>query len=251
MCKRIEPLTLAEAEEALANRARGGRAVFGRRAGGTGVDGGARRDAYPGSEVPVFAPQEDGRLKAVLAKWGFWGQRPSDPTGPQVAGATGGPAPKLVFNTRLNTAARQLRDGCGLWAQAIAHGRCLVPVRAFYEQSATETAASPLTGKPIRKPYRFTLAGSSVFLLAGIAEDGRFSIVTTEPNAQVAAVHNRMPLVLGPGESAAWLAGDLDRLADRSGVRLDVTGEGDAPNGSGDAQANGSGPADERGRSER
>lgn len=225
MCKRIEPLTLAEAEEALANRARDGRAVFGRHAGKTGSAGtaagsGARRDAYPGSEVPVFVPQEDGRLKAVLATWGFWGQRPPA----RAAGKTDAPVPKLIFNTRLDTAERQLHDGRGLWAQAIAHGRCLVPVRAFYEQSAAETVASPRTGKPIRKPYRFTLAGSPAFLLAGIAEDGRFSIVTTAPNAQVAPVHNRMPLVLARGESAAWLAGDFARLADRGAVRLEVAG---------------------------
>lgn len=32
-------------------------------------------------------------------------------------------------------------------------------------------------------------------------EDGCLSIITVEPNASVAPAHNRMPLVLGPGES--------------------------------------------------
>ena len=58
------------------------------------------------------------------------------------------------------------------------------------------------------------------FLLAGVTDGGRLSIVTTEPNAAVAPVHNRMPLVLGPGESDVWLFGDFASLADRRGVAL-------------------------------
>lgn len=46
------------------------------------------------------------------------------------------------------------------------------------------------------------------------------SIVTTAPNASVAHVHDRMPLVLGPGESGVWLGPDFDRLADRSAIQL-------------------------------
>ena len=225
MCKRFTPLTIAEAEEAIANRARSGRATIGRRADAVQA---AVPDAYPGATVPVFVPQRDGRLEAVLMAWGFWGRPPAG-VGVKKAQATSDecdrPAPKLIFNTRLDTATRQLHDGHGLWAQAMAHGRCLIPVRAFFEQGSADATLSPCAGKTIRKPYRFTLAGSPAFLLAGIAEDGRFSIVTTEPNAQVAPIHNRMPLVLGRGESAVWLAGDLERLADRSGVRLDVEAE--------------------------
>ena len=32
-----------------------------------------------------------------------------------------------------------------------------------------------------------------------------FAIVTTEPNAVCAELHNRMPVVLGPGTWSAWL----------------------------------------------
>ena len=58
--------------------------------------------------------------------------------------------------------------------------------------------------------------------MAGICEAGRFSVVTTAPNKDVSPVHNRMPLVLGPGESSLWLGSDFARLADRSGIALDV-----------------------------
>lgn len=261
MCHRIEPLTVEELREALANLARHGRATLRREApqmadaprrpADTTRNGGVLeprpQQAYPGSTVPVVV--EDPGLRAAVMSWGFWNPHPAS-TGRtcQAAGRStpAGPAPegsaaqgagragkvvaksKLVFNTRLDTGVRQLREGRGMWAQAMASGRCLVPVRAFYEDGPATGSPRPA---PIRRPFRFTLAGSSVFLLAGIAEDGRFSIVTTAPNSRVAPVHNRMPLVLAPGESRLWLAGDLrdpavlGRLADRSRVVLDVAEE--------------------------
>ena len=210
MCHRFAPLTLDELEEALASWRRGGRAAFSARA--------TAPDAYPGSSVPVAIPTHDAGLQAAVLTWGF--------TAPAAKpGAPRSIPGKLIFNTRLDTALDQARSSRGLWAWAIEHGRCLVPVRAFYEPSATETVASPRTGKPIQRAYRFTLAGSSVFLLAGIAQDGRFSIVTTSPNRWVSPVHNRMPLALGPGESHLWLAGDFAALASREEVELDGQGE--------------------------
>lgn len=214
MCHRIEPLSLEEVEQALANLARRGRATLHRSPS-------AAAQAYPGSPVPVIVA--DPGLRAAVMSWGFWGRCPTPAGRTGTSSGTPGAgkavaASKLVFNTRLDTGARQLREGRGMWAKAMAHGRCLVPVRAFYEDGPA----------PVRTPYRFSLAGSPVFLLAGIAEDGRFSIVTTVPNAGVAPVHNRMPLALAPGESRLWLAGDLGdpavlgRLADRGAVSLAV-----------------------------
>lgn len=54
----------------------------------------------------------------------------------------------------------------------------------------------------------------------GVQHEGRLSIVTTAPNADVALVHDRIPLVLGPGEFGVWLGPDFARLADRSGIQL-------------------------------
>lgn len=107
-----------------------------------------------------------------------------------------------------------------MWAKAIAYGRCLVPVRAFYEFHATEQAVSKRTGRPVRRRYRFRLPGARAFLLAAVQEEGRFSVVTTRPSADVAPVHDRMPLVLGPGESAVWLGPGFAELAERPRPRL-------------------------------
>ena len=49
--------------------------------------------------------------------------------------------------------------------------------------------------------------------------------MTTEPNACVAAVHDRMPLVLRADEAQAWLEGDCALLVDRSGIGLVAAAE--------------------------
>lgn len=167
------------------------------------------QDAYPGSTVAAYLPAADGKLVTMSLTWGF-------PLKDR---------PHAVFNTRLETALRQAREGAGMWSSAILTGRCLVPVRAFYETHGTERVKSERTGKMVRRQYRFRLPGARAFLLAGIYEDGCLSIITVEPNASVAPVHNRMPLVLGPGESSIWLSPDFASLADRGGVDLQAEPE--------------------------
>ena len=133
-------------------------------------------------------PDDAGSLEVVELEWGF----PLDGK------------PDAVFNARIESAFEQLRRGRrGMWAKAIAGGRCLVPVRAFYESHAIERSISEKTGKLIRRQYRFHMPGARAFLLAAVQQDGRFSIVTTESNASVAPVHDRMPLVLGLGNRAS------------------------------------------------
>lgn len=194
MCVRMCPLTMEEAQAVLDAR------------GTPGVHAiryierpDPLRDARPGSLVPVYVPEGRGLAVARLT-WGF----PLDGK------------PNAVFNTRIESALEQLRLGRrGMWAKAIAEGRCLVPVRAFYEGHMTERVESERTGRPVRRQYLFRLPGARAFLLAAVREGDRFSIVTTRPNASVSPVHDRMPLVLGPGESNVWLGPEFARLADR------------------------------------
>lgn len=199
MCVRMCPLTLEEAQAVLDARATPGEHAIRYIERPDPL-----RDARPGSIVPVYVP-EGGGLAVARLTWGF----PLDG--------------KLnaVFNTRIESALEQLRLGRrGMWAKAIAEGRCLVPVRAFYEGHATERVASEKTGKPVKRQYLFRLPGARAFLLAAVREGDRFSIVTTRPNASVAPVHDRMPLVLGPGESSVWLGPGFAALADRNQTTL-------------------------------
>ena len=51
----------------------------------------------------------------------------------------------------------------------------------------------------------FALPGGGALFLAGVYQDERFSIATTAPNADVAPVHDRMPVMLGPKEIHPWI----------------------------------------------
>lgn len=204
MCMRMCALTADEAQEVLDARLTPGSHALDE------VDDFADvADAYPSSTVAAYERAEDGALVTVSLTWGFALKD----------------KPHAVFNTRLETALQQAREGRGMWSSAILQGRCLVPVRAFYETHGSERVKSEHTGKMVRRQYRFRLPGARAFLLAGIYEDGCLSIVTVDPNASVAPVHNRMPLVLGPGESSVWLGPDFERLANRDGVDLQAEPE--------------------------
>lgn len=204
MCVRFSPLTAEEAQAVLDARGTGRHAIRYIEAPDP------MHDARPGSQVPLFVPDGTGALRVAQLEWGF----PLDGK------------PHAVFNTRIESALEQFRRGRrGMWAKAIAQGRCLVPVRAFDESHVTERVPSERTGRTVRRQYRFRLPGARAFLLAAVQADGRFSVVTTAANADVAPVHNRMPLVLGPGESNIWLGPEFARLADRSHIVLTSEGE--------------------------
>ncbi|WP_069805384.1 SOS response-associated peptidase [Thermogemmatispora onikobensis] len=83
--------------------------------------------------------------------------------------------------------------------------RCLVVADGFYEwQQANGT----------KRPMYVTLRDRSPFAFAGLwdqwsAADGRVlrtcTIVTTEPNALLATIHNRMPVILPREACERWL----------------------------------------------
>lgn len=79
--------------------------------------------------------------------------------------------------------------------------RCLIPASAFFE----------FTGKKYPKAkHRFTLNGSSFLAIAGIWREGKdgtqaFTMLTTEPSADVEPYHNRQVVVLKPEDWAHWI----------------------------------------------
>lgn len=91
--------------------------------------------------------------------------------------------------------------------EAAAQRRCLVLADGYYEWA--ETAGT-------KQPYRVTLAAGEPFAFAGLwdrwssGDEARrtVAIVTTEANATVAPIHDRMPVILEPDEAARWLAAD-------------------------------------------
>jgi putative SOS response-associated peptidase YedK len=115
-----------------------------------------------------------------------------------------------TYNTRDDTVEKS-----GLWKRIWKRNRCLIPVSGFYEWYHRP-------GKPKKEPpqpYYFTDAnGSPALTIAGIFDswrdpenDGRellsCSMMTTEPNARVAKVHDRQVVTLRPDQFSSWLDG--------------------------------------------
>ncbi|MGE3960947.1 MAG: SOS response-associated peptidase [Dehalococcoidia bacterium] len=100
--------------------------------------------------------------------------------------------------------------------EAFQVGRCIVPADGFFEWTGDAKS---------RRPFWFHRPDESVFAFAGLQVSARihgeaaamrtFTIVTTEANALVANIHDRMPVILPDAEAIdAWLHADepVERL---------------------------------------
>jgi putative SOS response-associated peptidase YedK len=84
-------------------------------------------------------------------------------------------------------------------------GRCIIVADGFYEFTKHSDPKSKRKHK-----WLFTLAGAEWFGIAGLwrnsAEVGEaFTMLTTEPGADVAPYHNRQIVVLPPADFVSWL----------------------------------------------
>ena len=153
--------------------------------------------AYPDEDLPGglwnVPPTErirvvlqlDDRRRLAAATWGFR---------PFWADADGG---RSWINARSETAWDSPAFG-----PALRTTRCIVPADAFYEWDRT---ASP------RQPYAIgPRADGELLGMAGIWSARRdasptVAILTTAPNALVARIHDRMPVILDRGLLDEWL----------------------------------------------
>lgn len=138
----------------------------------------------------------------------------------------------FIYNTRLESALANK----GMWSGFLESGRCLAPAWAFFEPHATERVRSAVSGRLVKRSYRFAFDQPVPLYLGAVCAEGRFSVVTVPPNQTVAAVHNRMPLVLTHSEAVWWLTADIDRLQmqadrllDRGAIALEAAPETSDP----------------------
>ena len=90
--------------------------------------------------------------------------------------------------------------------------RCLIPADGFYEW---------LPRGKVKLPYRFVRPTGGSFVFAGLWESWQppeaadplatFTIITTTPNADVAPIHDRMPVVFDSSAASRWLHPDLGK----------------------------------------
>lgn len=104
--------------------------------------------------------------------------------------------------------------GVGSFREAFASRRCGVVVDGFYEWDKEH------------RPTWFHRPDGRLIVLGGLYQtvpDGkpRFTILTTRPNRLVAAVHDRMPLVVPSDRIDDWLTDEAPRVVDLIGPAPD------------------------------
>jgi putative SOS response-associated peptidase YedK len=107
-----------------------------------------------------------------------------------------------TFNARAEEAARK-----PAFCEALKKRRCLVPADAFYEWQKIDAKT--------KQPFAIALKSGEPFAFAGLWESWQppqglpletFTILTTSPNEIMKPIHNRMPVILEPGDYDHWLA---------------------------------------------
>lgn len=156
-----------------------------------------RYNIAPTQYAPVLLLDDNGHKKMEMMRWGLI---------PHWAKDAG------IGNRMINARGESLQEK-PVFKSPFKKKRCLVLADGFYEWQKT--------GKT-KQPMRITLKSRQLFAMAGLWErwkgpDGKeiksFTIITTEPNALMKKIHDRMPVIIPPDLEDAWLKGeDLDQL---------------------------------------
>lgn len=129
-----------------------------------------------------------GGVAASIKRWGLIPSWAKDPS----IGAR-------LINARAETVATKPS-----FRAAFKRSRIVIPISGFYEWAVIE-------GR--KRAYCIAPTDDGLWMLAGLSEawqgpDGpveSFTIITTGANALMAVLHDRMPVILGPGAWKAWL----------------------------------------------
>lgn len=148
-------------------------------------------NAAPQSTQPVVRLNSDtGKREIALMRWGlvpYWAKDA-----------------KSGYTT-INARAEEVTTKA-LYREAFKRRRCLIPADAFYEWQQTGTKA--------KQPFAFGLITGEPYAFAGLWERWKpkegdpletFTILTTDPNELAERVHDRMPVILEPGDYERWM----------------------------------------------
>jgi putative SOS response-associated peptidase YedK len=148
-----------------------------------------RYNIAPGQPILVIRQTADGCRIAALLSWGLIPAWVKDPVGS-----------RRPINARGETAAEKPS-----FRAAFRQRRCLVPADGFYEWQARAGG---------KQPFYFRVVGGKPFAMAGLWERWQgdngeridsVALLTTDANAIVAPVHDRMPVILPPSDYGQWL----------------------------------------------
>lgn len=158
-----------------------------------------RFNIAPTQQILTISATPDGRV-AIFRRWGLvpsWTKEPGK--GPSLINARGDTVFKLPS-----------------FRSAVRKSRCLIPMSGFYEWTAE--------GKQ-RQPWHIQDKSGDPLAVAGICEHWEragkatidsCTIVTTDANAEMATLHDRMPVILPQKNWEKWLdpgVSDPEQLA--------------------------------------
>ena len=142
----------------------------------------------PGQKILCIVELDDGSYKGVNL---FWGLIPSWSKNRKNAG--------LLINARAETLTEKPS-----FKSAYQNRRCLIPATGFYEWRRAESG---------KQPFHIRYPDERLFAFAGLWEQRSnpletvysCAIITTAAHSGMAAVHDRMPVVIKPENYQAWL----------------------------------------------
>jgi putative SOS response-associated peptidase YedK len=158
-----------------------------------------RYNVAPGT--PILAIRADDRQArtAIFLRWGLIPSWSRDPA---------------IGYRLINARAEQLAAKPA-FRNALRRRRCLIPADGFFEWQPAGGRKQPYFVRP-REDELFAFAGLYEFWQGPEGTVASCSVITTEANALMRPLHDRMPAILTPADYAHWLDPDhpdLDSLA--------------------------------------
>ncbi|ODS00707.1 hypothetical protein AUC68_14065 [Methyloceanibacter methanicus] len=148
-----------------------------------------RDNIRPTEPIAVVVLDEAGERRFRLMRWGLLPHFVKDPK---------------TFPTLFNARSEELLAKPS-FRNAVRRRRCLIPADGFYEWTGPKGQRRPYHLRP-RPPHLFAFAGlyeSWSEPEGGVIDTA--TMLTCAPNATIAPLHNRMPVILAPDCYAAWL----------------------------------------------
>lgn len=148
-----------------------------------------RYNIAPSTWVPVIRQAPDGQQVANLLRWGLIPHWARDP----------------LIGNKLSNARGESLDEKPSFRDSYRRRRCLIPASGFFEWK---------TEGKTKLPYFIHRKSDAPMAMAGLWEswtshEGEivrtFCVITTTPNALMALIHDRMPVIITPEHYREWL----------------------------------------------
>jgi putative SOS response-associated peptidase YedK len=153
-----------------------------------------RYNIAPQSDILVVRQRPEVGRVGQMVRWGLIPRWANDP----------------AIGLKLNNARAETVAGKPSFKASFERHRCLIPANGFYEWQAVseggKAGKQPWYIRPVKDGEFFAMAG---LLAAWKAPDGTdivsACVITTTSNEVMTPIHDRMPVLLAPGQFDAWL----------------------------------------------